>query len=98
MGFSRTKARIGNLGRVADDNYREFGMIRTMAHSVKKRFAHIKGCAIEYKSVGLTLLDQFVDGDGVARRKDFIARVAQRKTKKLGYLRRVVNEQDTVQA
>ncbi len=69
-----------------------------MAHSVEKGFAHIEGGAIEYKSVGLILPDQFVDGDGVSRREDFIARVAQRKTQKLGYFRRVVNEQDAAQA
>ena len=53
-------------------------MIRTMAHSVKKRFAHIKGCAIEYKSVGLTLSDQFADGDGTARQRRHSPRRAEK--------------------
>ncbi len=73
-------------------------MVRAVAHRVEKRFAHIEGSAIEDKRVGLMLPDQFVDGDCVARREYFIARVAQRKTKKLGDLRRVVNEQDAAQA
>src|ERR1700757_4042308 len=98
LGFSRTKTRIGKLGRVTDNSHRKFGMVRPVTHSVEKRFAHVKGCAIEDKRVGLMLSDQFVDGDGVARGEYFIARVAQRKSKKLGYLRRVVNEQDAAQA
>ena len=73
-------------------------MVGAVAHGVEKRFAHIEGSAIEDKRVGLMLQDQFVDGDGVARREYFIARVAQRKTKKLGDLRRVVNEQDAAQS
>ena len=81
MGFSRTKARIGKLGRVADDSHRKFGMVRAVAHRVEKRFAHIEGGAIEDERIGLMLPDQFVDGNSVARREYFIARVAQRKTK-----------------
>jgi len=73
-------------------------MVRAVTHSVEKRFAHIKGGAIEDERVGLTLPDQFVDGDGVARGEYFVTRVAQRKTKKLGDLRRVVNEQDAAQS
>src|SRR5580700_8520664 len=57
--FSRTKARIGKLGRIADDSYRKFGMVRVVAHGVEKRFAHIEGGAIEDKRVDLMLPDQF---------------------------------------
>ena len=98
LGFSRTKTRIGKLGRVADDSYRKFGMVRAVAHRVKKRFAHIEGGAIENKRVGSMLPDQFVDGDRVARREYFIACVAQRKTEELCNLRCVVNEQDAAQS
>ena len=73
-------------------------MVRAVAHSVEKRFAHIVGGAIEDKRVGLIFPDQFVDADGVPRREYFIARVAQRKTEELSNLRRVVNEQDAAQS
>ena len=73
-------------------------MVRAVAHGIEECFAHIEGGAIEDKRVGLMLPDQFVDGDGVARREYFIARVAQRKAKELGNLRRVVNEQDAAQS
>src|SRR6202040_2858137 len=55
LGVSRTKTRIGQLGRVADDSHRKFSMVRAVAHGVEKRFAHIEGRAIEDKRVGLML-------------------------------------------
>src|SRR5208337_3223709 len=91
---SGTKACVSLLRCVADDDNGKLGVIRMVTHGVEERLAHVEGGAVEHERVGALLENQLVDSDGVSRCADLVAVVTQRKRQQLGYLRRVVNEQD----
>jgi hypothetical protein len=92
------EARVGLLRRITDNDDGKLGVIRVVTHGIEERLAHVEGGTIEHERVGVVFQNQFVDGYSKSRRENLVAQVTQRKREKLGYLRRVVDEQDAAQA
>ena len=51
----------------------------------------------QHEGIGSELPNQFVDSIGITLGEDFMAVVSQRKGQKLGYFRRIVDQQNTAQ-
>src|SRR5271165_4597680 len=92
-----TKARVGHLRCVGDDDDGKLSVVRVVTHVVEERLAHVEGGTVEHECIGAVLLNQFVDGVGKSGCEDLVAEVTQCKRQELGNLRRVVDEQDAGQ-
>jgi len=51
-----------------------------MADSVEERFAHVEGGTVEHQRISAMLVNQFIHRDGISRRENFVAKVAQRES------------------
>jgi hypothetical protein len=92
------EARVSFLRCITDNDDGKFGVIRVMTDGIEERLAHIEGGTIEHQRIGVVFQNQFVDADRKSRCKNLVTQVTQRKRKKLGNLRRIVDEQDAAQA
>jgi len=68
-----------------------------VAHDIEQGLTHVKGSAVQHYGIGSELPNQIVDSIGITLGEDFMAVVSQRKGQKLGYFRRIVDEQNTTQ-
>jgi hypothetical protein len=73
-------------------------MIPTLPNGVKQRFTHRIRTAIQNYGLGVVFDCKFVHPAGVSLGEYLVAEIAQRKREQLGNLRRVVDQQDFVQA
>src|SRR5262245_38693638 len=89
------EAGVGLLGRVADDDDGQRGVVRVAAHAVEHRFAHLEHRAVEDQRVRPLVCDEVVDLAGEAAGDDLVAVIAERKGQQLRDLRRVVDKEDS---
>src|ERR1700676_1820126 len=82
---------------VTNDDNGKLGEFRVVPHHVKKRLAHVIYGAVEDQRVRELLQEQLDNGICKSGSEDFKAAIAQSEGKKLGDLRRIVDEQDARQ-